>query len=130
MKPDDSASFCSTVDAFQGAEADLTIISLVRNNSDSYPLSALGILLDSRRMNVLFSRAKHQLVIVGSYQFLKHWASKIKNEELSKGNQRNEFLYKLIYKLEELKASGQATFLSSDALISNNLGCSIKKKGN
>lgn len=113
-KPDDSSSFCSTIDAFQGAEADLTIISLVRNNSDSYPLSALGILLDSRRMNVLFSRAKHQLVIVGSYEFIKNWAKKIQHEEVGKGNSRNEFLVTLVSKLESLKVSNKAVFISSD----------------
>jgi superfamily I DNA and/or RNA helicase len=118
-KPDDSSSFCSTVDAFQGAEADLTIISLVRNNSDSYPLSALGILLDSRRMNVLLSRAKHQLVIVGSYEFLKHWAKKIQREEVSKGNTRNEFLVTLISKLESLRSSKHAVFISSDKFKSD-----------
>ena len=113
-KPDDSSSFCSTVDAFQGAEADLTIISLVRNNSDSYSLSALGILLDSRRMNVLLSRAKHQLVIVGSYEFLRHWAKKIHREEVSRGNSKNEFLVTLVSKLEDLKLSKKAFFISSD----------------
>lgn len=117
-KPDDSTSFCSTVDAFQGAEADLTIISLVRNNSDSYPLSALGILLDSRRMNVLLSRAKHQLVIVGSYEFIKHWAKKIQHEEVSKGNLRNKFLVMLVEKLENLKKSKQAVFIRSDSFNS------------
>ena len=117
-KPDDSSSFCSTVDAFQGAEADLTIISLVRNNSDSYALSALGILLDSRRMNVLLSRAKHQLIIVGSYEFLKHWSEKIQREEVSKGNTKNEFLCRLVSKLDELKLSKNAVFISSDKLIS------------
>lgn len=129
MKPDDSSSFCSTVDAFQGAEADLTIISLVRNNSDSYPLSALGILLDSRRMNVLFSRAKHQLIIVGSYQFLKHWSLKIKNEELTKGNMRNEFLFKLVSKLEKLKESEDAIFINSAKLTSDAMDHNIKTSG-
>lgn len=115
-KPDDSSSFCSTVDAFQGAEADLTIISLVRNNSDSYALSALGILLDSRRMNVLLSRAKHQLIIVGSYEFLKHWSEKIQREEVNKGNAKNDFLCRLVLKLNDLKLSKKAVFISSDKL--------------
>ena len=115
-KPDDSSSFCSTVDAFQGAEADLTIISLVRNNSDSYALSALGILLDSRRMNVLLSRAKHQLIIVGSYEFLKHWSEKIQREEVSKGNAKNDFLCRLVLKLNDLKLSKKAVFISSEKL--------------
>ncbi len=126
-KPDDSSSFCSTVDAFQGAEADLTIVSLVRNNSDSYSLSALGILLDSRRMNVLLSRAKHQLVIVGSYEFLKHWAQKIQREEVSKGNARNEFLIALVAKLESLKLTKQAVFISSEKIGSDAVALGSKK---
>lgn len=63
-------SLCHTVDSFQGNEADVVIISLVRNN----PLSgarALGFLSDRRRMNVLMSRARWKLVLVGSLAFLR-----------------------------------------------------------
>jgi superfamily I DNA and/or RNA helicase len=59
-----------TVDSFQGSEADLVIVSLVRNNQRT-GLGALGFLRDKRRMNVALSRAKSQLVIVGSLSFLK-----------------------------------------------------------
>lgn len=59
-----------TVDSAQGSEADLVIVSLVRNNHRS-GASALGFLRDSRRMNVLLSRAKLQLVLVGSLEFLR-----------------------------------------------------------
>ncbi|QPN44819.1 helicase [Priestia aryabhattai] len=114
-KPDDLPTFCSTVDGFQGAEADLTVVSLARNNSDSYPLSALGILLDSRRMNVLLSRAKHQLVIIGSYEFITHWSKKIQSEEVDRGNLNNEFLPKLVKKLEELRSRREVTFIGSSA---------------
>lgn len=58
-----------TVDAFQGSEADLVIVSLVRNNARAGG-SALGFLRDRRRMNVLLSRARSQLIIVGSLAFL------------------------------------------------------------
>ena len=61
--------FCDTVDSFQGDEADIVIVSMVRNNDHSNPQSALGFLTEIRRMNVLLSRAKWQLVIVGSIQF-------------------------------------------------------------
>ena len=59
-----------TVDSFQGNEADVVILSLVRNNPRA-GRSALGFLQDRRRMNVALSRAKTQLIIVGSLQFLK-----------------------------------------------------------
>jgi hypothetical protein len=62
--------FVGTVDSFQGSEADLVIISLVRNNPRT-GFSALGFLRDKRRMNVALSRAKSQLVIVGSLKFLR-----------------------------------------------------------
>lgn len=58
-----------TVDSFQGAEADLVVVSLVRNNPRS-GFGALGFLRDARRMNVLLSRARTKLVLVTSLQFL------------------------------------------------------------
>ncbi len=63
--------FCYTVDSFQGSEADVTIVSLVRNNDHNNVRSALGFLSDFRRMNVLLSRAKWRLILVGSFDFLK-----------------------------------------------------------
>lgn len=63
-------AFVGTVDAFQGNEADLVILSLVRNNARA-GLGAVGFLRDRRRMNVAFSRARDQLIIVGSLDFLK-----------------------------------------------------------
>jgi superfamily I DNA and/or RNA helicase len=60
----------STVDGFQGNEADLVIVSLVRNNA-SVGARALGFLRDRRRMNVASSRAKSKLVIAGSVAFLR-----------------------------------------------------------
>jgi hypothetical protein len=71
FKPGTNApGFESTVDSFQGSEADVVVISLVRNN-DHVGRAALGILRDRRRMNVLLSRAKWKLVIVGSMEFLR-----------------------------------------------------------
>lgn len=61
--------FTGTVDAFQGNEADVVILSLVRNNPRT-GVGALGFLRDRRRMNVALSRAKSQLFIVGSLRFL------------------------------------------------------------
>lgn len=66
----EGSGFVGTVDSFQGSEADLVVMSLVRNNEGS-GASALGFLRDRRRMNVAISRAKWKLVFVGSLQFLK-----------------------------------------------------------
>jgi hypothetical protein len=62
--------FVGTVDSFQGGEADLVIVSLVRNNPRTGG-AALGFLRDRRRINVALSRAKSQLVLVGSLDFLR-----------------------------------------------------------
>lgn len=58
----------ATVDEFQGSEADVVIVSLVRNNA-LVPWKSLGFLKESSRMNVLLSRARHKLIIVGSWDF-------------------------------------------------------------
>lgn len=47
-------------------------MSLVRNNHHTSPSRALGFLRDNRRMNVLLSRAKWRLVIIGSLSFYDH----------------------------------------------------------
>lgn len=58
----------ATVDEFQGSEADVVIVSLVRNNA-LVPWKSVGFLKEKNRMNVLLSRAKHKLIIVGSWDF-------------------------------------------------------------
>lgn len=51
----------ATVDSSQGCEADIVIVSFVRNNS-------AGFLTDNRRMNVALTRAKYQLICVGNVE--------------------------------------------------------------
>src|SRR5690606_2945670 len=58
----------ATVDEFQGSEADIVIVSLVRNNGLA-PWRSLGFLKEQNRLNVLLSRARHKLFIVGSWDF-------------------------------------------------------------
>ncbi len=57
-----------TVDSFQGNQADIVIVSLVRQNQKP-PGEGLGFLKEASRMNVLFSRAESLLVLVGSWDF-------------------------------------------------------------
>ncbi len=52
----------NTIDGFQGQERDVVFISLVRSNDDG----KIGFLSDLRRMNVAMTRARMELVIIGS----------------------------------------------------------------
>ncbi|KNG48654.1 nf-x1 finger and helicase domain protein [Stemphylium lycopersici] len=52
----------ATVDNFQGEEAKVVIISLVRSNEKE----EVGFLKSSNRINVLLSRAKHGMYIIGN----------------------------------------------------------------
>ena len=53
----------STVDAFQGNEKDLIILSTVRSQS-------IGFSSDPKRLNVAITRAKGQLIIIGNQRLL------------------------------------------------------------
>ena len=64
----------STVDNFQGEEADVVIVSLVRSNRDN----KIGFMNEARRVNVLLSRARHGLVLVGNDECLKAGSKKLK----------------------------------------------------
>jgi len=97
------ASFCSTVDSFQGSEADIVVISLVRNNQHTTPAKALGFLRDSRRMNVLLSRAKWKLVLVGSLSFIKATVDSMVGEDA----EQHAFLPKLLTAIDAGKKLGE-----------------------
>jgi serine/threonine protein kinase len=56
---------CSTVDAFQGSEAEICIYSVTRSN----PEGRLGFLREKPRLNVALSRGRSALVIVGDELF-------------------------------------------------------------
>lgn len=58
----------NTVDAFQGKECEVVVISSVRSNQRG----AVGFLKDARRLNVALTRGRRGLVVVGHPQTLSH----------------------------------------------------------
>lgn len=71
-----------TVDEFQGKEADLILISLVRNNLNTISGRRWGFLLDPPRLNVMFSRAKRQMVVIGCSEFVRQTGFDEDNDHL------------------------------------------------
>ncbi|CRG95062.1 conserved Plasmodium protein, unknown function [Plasmodium gallinaceum] len=57
-----------TIDSYQGCENDLIIISTVRSNDKNI----LGFLTDEKRMNVLLTRMKKGIIIIGNSNTLKN----------------------------------------------------------
>lgn len=56
---------CNTVDAFQGAEADIAIFSVTLSNTEN----KIGFLSSYERINVALSRGKIGLIILGDHDF-------------------------------------------------------------
>jgi tRNA A-37 threonylcarbamoyl transferase component Bud32 len=57
----------ATIDNFQGEEADIIIASLVRSN----PAGDVGFMAEPERVNVLFSRARFGMIVIGSLSTFK-----------------------------------------------------------
>lgn len=70
----------ATVDNFQGEEAKVVVVSLVRSNKNR----KCGFLRTPNRINVLLSRAKHGMYIIGNAQTSQHvpvWAQVLEQLE-------------------------------------------------
>jgi superfamily I DNA and/or RNA helicase len=104
--------FCGTVDSFQGDQADLVIVSLVRNNWHTIPAKALGFLRDDRRMNVLLSRARWRLIVVGSLRFFENVI--VLSKSLTDAD--IGFLERFMNALEAAKQAGDASVVDWSTL--------------
>lgn len=105
--------YFSTVDAFQGNEADIIVVSLVRNNQHSVPKRALGFVGDPERMNVLLSRAKWRLFLVTSLEFLTTVSEPLGGalpDEMS-------FLPTLLDGIKDYRATNHLTILPYETLL-------------
>ncbi|GAW25044.1 putative NFX1-type zinc finger-containing protein 1 [Rosellinia necatrix] len=58
----------STIDNYQGEERDIVIASLTRSNDDG----EIGFMAAPERLNVLVSRAKNALVMIGNAETFMH----------------------------------------------------------
>ena len=112
--PASNGQWCHTVDSFQGSEADVVVVSLVRNNHHSSVQRALGFLSDSRRMNVLLSRAKWQLVLIASTEFLKEVMHAVQGRP---DEGRVEFLRKLLEGLDSGQGKGDVKLVPFRTLL-------------
>ena len=112
--PASNGQWCHTVDSFQGSEADVVVVSLVRNNHHSSVQSALGFLSDARRMNVLLSRAKWQLVLITSTEFLKEVMNAVRGKS---DESRVGFLKELLEGLDGGQAKGEVMCVSFQNLL-------------
>ncbi|GMF27685.1 unnamed protein product [Phytophthora fragariaefolia] len=61
----------ATIDNFQGEEATIILASLVRSNTNVHGRGTIGFLKTPNRINVLLSRAKHGLILMGQGDLLR-----------------------------------------------------------
>lgn len=104
------ASGVHTVDSFQGNQADVIAVSLVRNNLHD-PGHGLGFLNDASRLNVLLSRAERLLVLVGSWDFFQE---QVRTVELDDTTNPLWHLKRIVTDLSDWFQSGRAVRLGAN----------------
>lgn len=79
-----------SVDSFQGDEADVIIVSLVRNRptraQDTPSASDIEFIAQTDRLNVMLSRPKRLLIIVGCWDYLVACVAKVSSATDADGN--------------------------------------------
>lgn len=97
----------STIDAFQGCQADIVIISLVRNSAAANQANpkTIQFVSDENRANVMISRAQRLLIIVGSFDYFDKCYFNDRNKD-------EQPFYKFLQKYKKMtEASASSPFL-------------------
>lgn len=101
--PGQAANRVATVHGFQGGEADVVVVSLVRNNARSV-LGGVGFLSDRALLNVMLSRAKRKLILVGSWAFFQ---KRVSEEALADKHHPLHPIARVFRELDRLHRAGQ-----------------------
>ncbi|MEQ1716251.1 MAG: C-terminal helicase domain-containing protein, partial [Hyphomicrobium sp.] len=106
--PGQAANRVATVHGFQGGEADVVVVSLVRNNARSV-LGGVGFLSDRPLLNVMLSRAKRKLILVGSWAFFQ---KRVSEEALADKRHPLHPIARVFRELDRLQRAGQIGLVS------------------
>lgn len=96
-----------SVDSFQGDEADIVVVSLVRNKlkTQGVPMASdIKFIAAPDRLNVMFSRAKRLLVVVGCWDYLAACMETVSSATDELGNYNDPDFGPFKKTLEELNA--------------------------
>ena len=97
-----------SVDSFQGDEADIIIVSLVRNKptraQETLSASDIEFIAQPDRLNVMLSRPKRLLIIVGCWEFLSACVANVSSATDADGNYNDPDYGPFKKTLEELNA--------------------------
>lgn len=106
-----------TVDSFQGSEADIVLISFVRSNAGH----RVGFLKDFQRLNVALTRAKHLLLLFGSYRTLENCGMSALESLLADAKKRGR-LYNFDTAASSSSLSSSASYITVTAVTKDHIG--------
>jgi hypothetical protein len=113
-----------SVDSFQGDEADIIIVSLVRNKLEAQGLpmaTDIKFITQSDRLNVMLSRPKRMLIIVGCWEYLFACVAGVSSATDAQGNYNDPDYGPFKKTLEELNVmfnDGRALKISAEEELS------------